>query len=60
MMPALFDQRGNRKYLIAREWLAFVYTAPKERVAISTFCLTLAFTGAPSRFPEEQPEILKG
>ena len=45
-MPALFDQRGNRKYLIARERLAFVYTASKERVAISTFCLTLAFTGA--------------
>jgi integrase len=46
MTPALFDQRGNRKYLIARERLAFVYAASKECEAISTFCLTLAFTGA--------------
>ena len=46
MTPALFDQRGNRKYLIARERLAFVYAASKERDAVSTFCLTLAFTGA--------------
>ncbi len=46
MTPALFDQRGNRKYLIAREQLAFVYAASNETEAISTFCLTLAFTGA--------------
>ena len=46
MTPALFDQRGNRKYLIARERLAFVYAASNETEAISTFCLTLAFTGA--------------
>jgi integrase len=46
MTPALFDNRGNRKYLIARERLAFVYAASKERKAVSTFCLTLAFTGA--------------
>ena len=46
MTAALFDQRGNRKYLIARERLAFVYAASKEPEAISTFCLTLAFTGA--------------
>lgn len=46
MTPALFDHRGNRKYLIARERLAFVYAASKETEAISTFCLTLAFTGA--------------
>jgi integrase len=46
MTPALFDNRGNRKYLIARERLAFVYAASKERDAISTYCLTLAFTGA--------------
>ncbi len=46
MTQALFDQRGNRKYLIAREQLAFVYAASKEPPAISTFCLTLAFTGA--------------
>jgi len=46
MTLALFDQRGNRKYLIARERLAFVYAASKEHDAILTFCLTLAFTGA--------------
>lgn len=46
MTPALFDHRGNRKYLIARERLAFVYAASKESDAMSTFCLTLAFTGA--------------
>jgi site-specific recombinase XerD len=46
MTRALFDQRGNRKYLIARERLAFVYAASKENEAISTFCLTMAFTGA--------------
>ena len=42
MMPALFDQLGNRKYLIAREQLAFVYAASKEPDEISTFCLTMA------------------
>jgi site-specific recombinase XerD len=46
MIPALFDQRGNRKYLVARERLAFVYAASKEREAVSSFCLTMAFTGA--------------
>lgn len=46
MTSGLFDQRGNRKYVIARERLAFVYAASKECEAISTFCLTLAFTGA--------------
>jgi len=46
MIPALFDKSGNRKYLIARERLAFVYAATKERKDVSTFCLTLAFTGA--------------
>lgn len=46
MTPGLFDQRGNRKYLTARERLAFVYAASKEREEISAFCLTLAFTGA--------------
>lgn len=46
MIPALIDQRGNRKYLIARERLAFVYAASKESDAVSTFCLTLALTGA--------------
>jgi len=46
MTSSLFDQRGNRKYLIARERLAFVYAASKESAAVSTFCFTLAFTGA--------------
>jgi hypothetical protein len=34
------------KYLAARERLAFVYAASKEDLPASTFCLTLAFTGA--------------
>jgi integrase len=46
MIPALFDRSGNRKYLTARERLAFVYAASKQRDDVSTFCLTLAFTGA--------------
>lgn len=46
MTGALFDSCGNRKYLIAKERLAFVYAASKESEAISLFCLTLAFTGA--------------
>lgn len=46
MTRGLFDQQGNRKYLTARERLAFVYAASKENVSASTFCLTMAFTGA--------------
>ena len=47
MTRELFDQRGNRKYLIARERLAFVNAASKEPEAISKKpVLTLAFTGA--------------
>jgi site-specific recombinase XerD len=46
MSGSLFDKTGNRKYLIARERLAFVHTASKESAAVLTFCLTLAFTGA--------------
>jgi len=46
MIQTLFDQLGNRKYLIARERLAFVYAASKKCDAMSTFCLTMAFTGA--------------
>lgn len=46
MIPALFDRSGNRKYLTARERLAFVYAASKRGDEVSTFCLTLAFTGA--------------
>ena len=46
MIPALFDKSGNRKYLVARERLAFVYAASNHGEDISTFCLTMAFTGA--------------
>lgn len=46
MTQALFDRRGNRKYFIAGERLAFVYAASKEREALSALCLTMAFTGA--------------
>jgi|SRR5579862_5493278 len=46
MSGSLFDRHGVRKYLTARERLAFVYAASKEPVAVSTFCLTMAFTGA--------------
>jgi integrase len=50
MMPfmcgSLFDGRGSRKYLVARERRAFVRAALEEGGAVGTFCLTLAFTGA--------------
>ncbi|HEY4112913.1 MAG TPA: site-specific integrase [Rhizomicrobium sp.] len=46
MTPALFDLRGNRKYLVARERFAFVCAASREPDDVSTFCLALAFTGA--------------
>ena len=45
MSGSLFDRHGVRKYLTARERLAFVYAASRHEAAISTFCLTLAFTG---------------
>jgi integrase len=46
MSGSLFDIEGNRKYLTARERLAFVRAASDEPAAISTFCLTIAITGA--------------
>jgi integrase/recombinase XerD len=46
MTTTLYDRNGNRKYLNARERLAFVRVAFKESPSISTFCLTMAFTGA--------------
>jgi integrase/recombinase XerD len=46
MTQSLFDQTGNRKYLVARERLAFVRAARAEGGEIGTFCLALAFTGA--------------
>ena len=45
-VPTLFDCSGHRKYLVARERLAFVSAAVKEGGAVGTFCLTLALTGA--------------
>jgi len=46
MSGSLFDGSGTRKYITSRERRAFVCAAMKEREAVSTFCLTLAFTGA--------------
>lgn len=46
MSGSLFDRSGNRKYLVARERLAFVRAACAEGREVSTFCLVLAFTGA--------------
>lgn len=46
MPDSLFDRNGVRKYLTARERLAFVYAASDESAAVLTFCLTLVFTGA--------------
>ena len=46
MTQSLFDQAGNRKYLVARERLAFVSAAAAEGGLVGAFCLTLAITGA--------------
>jgi len=46
MSGSLFDRNGVRKYLTARERLAFVYAGSQESVPVATFCLTIAFTGA--------------
>lgn len=46
MSGSLFDRNGVRKYLTARERLAFVYVASQEKSAVATFCLTVAFIGA--------------
>jgi len=46
MTQTLFDQTGNRKYLVARERAAFVRAAVAEGGTVGSFCLTLAFTGA--------------
>lgn len=43
---SLYDRSGNRKYLVARERMAFVKAAAAERDVVATFCLTLAVTGA--------------
>lgn len=46
MTGSLYDAGGNRKYLNSAERLAFVQAALTEKPDISSFCLTLAFTGA--------------
>jgi integrase/recombinase XerD len=46
MMQSLFDQTGNRKYLVARERIAFVSVAGGRDELVASFCLTLAITGA--------------
>lgn len=42
----LYDRAGNRKYLTARERHRFIEAARCQTIAIETFCLTLAYTGA--------------
>ncbi len=46
MSGSLFDQIGNRKYLVARERLAFARAASAQGGKVGAFCLTLVFTGA--------------
>lgn len=48
---------GNRKYLTARERLAFVYAASKRSDEEASFCLTLAFTDA--RIGEEERNLAR-
>ena|ERR1700733_5960612 len=45
MWGSLFDRNGVRKYLTARERLAFARSACREGGKVATFCLTLAFAG---------------
>jgi len=42
----LFDQNGTRKYLTPTERKAFIKAAENAEPEVSTFCLTLAYTGA--------------
>jgi integrase/recombinase XerD len=46
MTQSLFDSRGNRKYLVARERQAFTSAASSQNLLIAGLCLTLATTGA--------------
>ena len=46
MTQSLYDSTGTRKYLVAKERLAFVKAAIAEGGDVMTFCLTLAITGA--------------
>lgn len=45
-MSFLFDQEGHRKYLTGSERRAFLSVAHRMPIEVSTFLLTLAFTGA--------------
>ncbi len=42
----LYDVEGNRKYLTQSERTAFLAAASRMLPEVSTFCLTLAYTGA--------------
>ena len=44
-MSFLFDHRGNRKYLNAKERRAFLNAARQIPPEVRTFCITLAYTG---------------
>lgn len=46
MTNSLFDRNGSRKYLVACERRAFINQALKEDPLTSSFCITLAITGA--------------
>lgn len=46
MKQSLFDKTGKRRYLVARERLAFAVAAKRETPLVAAFCLTLAITGA--------------
>ena len=46
MTQGLYDGSGSRKYLTARERVAFAKAAMAEGGDVATLCLTLAFTGA--------------
>jgi integrase/recombinase XerD len=46
MSGSLFDKTGTRKYLVARERLAFAHVAGMRGGIVGLFCLTLALSGA--------------
>jgi len=41
----LYDQSGNRKYLVREERIAFITAANACEIQVKSFCLTLAYTG---------------
>ncbi len=44
-MINLFDQKGNRKYLVASERERFLIHARESQNEVRTFCLLLYYTG---------------